>query len=79
MSYSSSSASENPIVEKIDEKNENHVENNDFKTKQENQMTADDLIKQYEEDRKRKNEGTIKTDRGAEALQRIDAWTTKKK
>ena len=42
-------------------------------------MTADDLIKQYEEDRKRKNEGTIKADRGAEALQRIDAWTTKKK
>ena len=79
VSYSSSSASENPIVEKIDEKHENHVENNDFKTKQENQKTADDLIKQYEEDRKRKNEGTIKADRGAEALQRIDAWTTKKK
>ena len=75
VSYSSNGASETQIVEK----HENHVENNDFKTKQENQMTADDLIKQYEEDRKRKNEGTIKADRGAEALQRIDAWTTKKK
>ena len=75
VSYSNNSASETPTVEK----HENHVENNDFKTKQENQMTADDLIKQYEEDRKRKNEGTIKADRGAEALQRIDAWTTKKK
>ena len=75
VSYSSSSASENPIVEKIDEKNENNVENKDVEVakKETKQDKMQEMIEKYKsEDEERRK---IKMDRGIER----NAWTTNKK